>query len=399
MLALNAGSSTLKFDLFEFPGERRLAEGLVDRVGSDRSELRFSYQGEPEETRRARLKDYRAAVENLGERLNEHAELPVNRHEDIAIVGHRVVHGSNLYVDPVEITKEVERDIEDLAPLAPLHQPAALSVIRAAREIWPKARHVACFDTAFHARLPSASRFYAIPLEMALKYGVRRYGFHGLSHSYLAAEAAKVTGKPVSRLRTVTCHLGAGCSVAAVKGGRSVDTTMGFSPLEGLPMQTRSGDIDPAAVKRIAEIRKCTLDDAVRFLNTQCGLRGVSGSTGDVRDLLEQRRKGHEPSAIALELFTSKVKKTIGAYAAAMGGLDVVVFSAGIGENSPDIRAEICAGLEFLGIGVSGGRNRRVVRPTDAHDISTDHARVRTLVIPTDEERNIARLSVAAVKG
>jgi len=252
---------------------------------------------------------------------------------------------------------------------------------------------VACFDTAFHAKLPSAARYYAIPLEIGLKYNIRRFGFHGLSHSYLTSEAARVTGRPVAKLKIITCHLGAGCSVAAVRGGKSIDTTMGYSPLEGLPMQTRSGDIDPAAVARIAEVKRCTMEEAVRFLNTQCGFRGVSTTSGDMRDLLEQRRKGHEPSIIAVEMFTSRVKKTIGAYAALMGGVDAVVFSAGIGENSPEIRSDICSGLEFIGIGISGGRNRRVVGPAEPHDISTDHARVRTLVIPTDEERNIARMS------
>lgn len=391
VLSLNAGSSSLKFDLFEFPAARRLASGLVERVGSDRSEIRIRYENGETETRRSRLKDHKSAVLSVADRLHEHSGVPVGSHEDVAVIGHRIVHGSDKYTDPVEITGEVEADIERFCPLAPLHQPAGLSVVRVARAVWPQARHVACFDTAFHSRLPPASRYYAIPLELALKYGVRRFGFHGLSHSYLAAEAARVLGRPLARLKLITCHLGAGCSVTAIRNGRSIDTTMGYSPLEGLPMQTRAGDIDPAAVARIAEIRRVTVEEAVRFLNMQCGFRGVSATSGDMRDILDHRRKAHEPSIIAVEMFTSRVRKAIGAYAALLGGLDAVVFSAGIGENSPEIRSEICDGLEFLGIGISGGRNRRVTGPTAPHDISTDHARVRTLVIPTDEERFIAR--------
>ncbi|MCW5828419.1 MAG: acetate kinase [Deltaproteobacteria bacterium] len=388
VLSLNAGSSSLKFDLFGFPGGDRIVSGSVDRLGSDRSELQLRVVDENREVRRVRLRDHRAAVLNLAERLRDHGGIPVT---GIAIVGHRIVHGSNLYVDPVKVTAEVERDIASLAPLAPLHQPASLDALRAARSAWPDAVQVACFDTAFHAKLPPAARYYAIPLELGLRHGIRRYGFHGISHSYLAAEAARLLGRPLARLRIVTCHLGAGCSLTAVKGGRSIDTTMGYSPLEGLPMQTRSGDIDPAAVARIAEVRGWSLDETIRFLNTSSGLRGVSGTSGDMRDVMEERRKGHEPAEIAIDIYTGRIRKTIGAYAAAMGGLDAVVFSGGVGENQPEIRSLCCAGLEFLGIGIQSGRNRRVAGPSQPHDISTDNARVRTLVIPTDESLSIAR--------
>jgi acetate kinase len=311
---------------------------------------------------------------------------------DIAGVGHRVVHGGDRFSEATRIDEQVFQAIEDLTPLAPLHNPSNLAGIRAARQQMPDVPHIAVFDTAFHSTLPRRARTYALPSALAAKHGIRRYGFHGTSHRLIAQRAAKWMETPLSKLRIITCHLGGGCSVAAVEYGRSVETSMGMTPLEGLVMGTRSGDLDPGALIHLARSAEMSLEELDTVLNKQSGLAGLSGTSGDLRDIIDRAADGDDAARLSISVFTHRLRKYIGAYAAVMGGVDAIVFSAGIGENSALIRHRVAQRLDFLGAHIDEAMNRQV-DITDADPVaefSAPHSRCRLLAVRTDEQSAIA---------
>ncbi len=401
VLVLNCGSSSVKYELFQTEPEQSLARGLAERVGVQSAESPVLHHqvtdGEPR-TVEADLPDHRAAIREIVGALTAPGNGVLSSLDEIAAVGHRVVHGGEKFADSTIISDEVLASIEECAELAPLHNPPNLVGIRAAQELLPGRPNVAVFDTAFHQTIPRHAYLYGLPYAYYERYGIRRYGFHGTSHRYVTIEATAfltARGIPPAEQCLVTCHLGNGCSMAAVKGGRSVDTTMGFTPLEGLLMGTRCGDVDPAAVLYLMEQEALDPDEADRLLNKQSGLLGVSGVGSDLRDVLRAEGERDERAAAAVELFCYRIRKYIGAYAAALGCLHAVVFTAGIGENSPEVRGRVCAGLEFMGIGIDGAKNEGTVRPETVTPIEAEGARVHVLVIPTDEELMIARDTAA----
>ncbi|HKD10076.1 MAG TPA: acetate kinase [Bryobacteraceae bacterium] len=353
VLVLNAGSSSLKFDLWE-DAERLLVQDTVERVES-----------------------MRAAIEEAFGKLGD---APVHA------VGHRVVHGGERFREPVIIDAEVERGIDELSALAPLHNPHSLEGIRAAREKLPTVKHVAVFDTAFHGTLPPRAYVYGLPYEYLAEKKVRRYGFHGISHRYVSLRFAEIHGKSPAEFRLITCHLGNGCSVCAVDRGRSVDTSMGFTPLEGLLMGTRSGDVDAGAILHLVATEKRDARDVLRMLNETSGIKGLSGISNDMRDVLAAARAGNERAELAIEAFCYRVKKYIGSYLAAMGGADALIFTGGIGENSVEIRARICEGLGALGIDIDAGANGA----GEKKERRIGGLQVGIWVIPTQEEKLIA---------
>ena len=385
LLTINAGSSSLKFALFDFlEPPARLLSGKIERIGLKDARLSVSESsGGTEEARDANAPDHGAAASLLVGWLDQHVGLAA-----IATVGHRVVHGGNRYSRPERITPELVEELRGISPFDPDHLPAEIELIEAFRRIDPRLLQVACFDTAFHHDLPRVARIVPIPRRYEAA-GVRRYGFHGLSYAYLLEELARVAGAEAARGRVVLAHLGSGASLAAVNEGRSIDTTMGFTPTSGLVMGTRSGDLDPGLVWFLARAEGMSPEQFHRLVNHDSGLLGVSETTSDLRDLLA--RQGDDVRAAeAVELFCYQAKKGIGAFAAALGGLDTLVFSGGIGENSPEVRRRICEGLEFLGITLDGDRNA-----ADAPIISADDGATAVRVIRTDEELMIAKAAAA----
>nr|WP_221276846.1 acetate kinase [Deinobacterium chartae] len=370
-MVINCGSSSLKFQITNPETGETHHRGIVERVGNAAATLTLDGRSES-----VTAPDHTAAMRQLA------ARLPL---ESIAAVGHRVVHGGERFRTPVRIGPEVMRTLQEMAHLAPLHNPANIQGIRAAAEVLPGLPMVAVFDTAFHATLPERAYLYAIESRFYTEHGIRRYGFHGTSHEYVTGQLAQRLGQPLEDLRVISLHLGNGASAAAVKFGRSVDTSMGFTPLEGLVMGTRSGDLDPAVALWIAE--RGGVEHARELLNKRSGLLGLSGVSNDLRDLRRAAGEGNRWAQRALEVMSYRLTKTVGAYAAAMGGLNAVVFTGGVGENDADTRAEALAGLEFLGIELDAQRNasRGEAR------ISADSSRVAVWVIPTDEELLIAR--------
>lgn len=388
VLVLNSGSSSLKYQLLDMDGPARLASGQVERIGHDDAIVTHG---------RADGGDWRedrdtAVVEGHGDALRAVVDAlrAAGLDADIAAVGHRVVHGGERFVDPTPVDDDVLAGIRALAPLAPLHNPANADGIAVARDIWPDVPQVAVFDTAFHATLPARAHRYAVPDEWRREHDVRRYGFHGTSHGYVARRAEEILGN--EGLRVVTAHLGNGASVTAVAGGRSVDTSMGLSPLEGLVMGTRSGDLDPTVIFHIARETGLDLDDLERALNRDSGLVALCGDN-DLRSIEERAAARDDDARLALEVFCYRIRKYVGAYAAALGGLDALVFTAGIGEHSPTVRRRVCEPLDFLGITLDPDANER-----SDERIDSDGGQVAVLVVPTDEEHEIARQSLAVVK-
>jgi acetate kinase len=390
VLVLNCGSSTLKFQVVDAGGSsgsgkdcHKLARGIVERIGGD-SCATFQALGGGAVRENTPMKDHAQAVHRLMRWLSEEPE--IDRFE---AVGHRVVHGGDLFTSPVLIDDGVTAGLERLIPLAPLHNPAALSGIRAARAILGTAvPMVAVFDTSFHQSLPPYAATYAIPYELTERYRIRRWGFHGLAHRYAALRYSEITASPLERNRIVTLHLGNGCSATAILGGYSVDTSMGFTPLEGLVMGTRSGDLDPAIVGYLAANEKVTIIEVESWLNHRSGLLGISGVSNDMRKLVEQA--DHNPRArLALDIFCYRARKYLGAYITALGGADAVVFSGGIGENQPLIRKKICTAMEWCGLVVEEALNDATAGREAC--ISAPGARIHAYVIPTDEEALIAR--------
>ena len=384
-MAINAGSSSLKFQLFEMPSETVLTKGLVERIGLDNAVFTISVNGE-KQTDITEIPDHAVAVKILVEKLL--SQNIIQSYDEITGVGHRVVHGGEKFADSVLITDETLAEIEALSDLAPLHNPANIVGIKAFQDILPNVPAVAVFDTAFHQTMPEKSFLYSLPYEYYEKYGVRKYGFHGTSHKYVSERAAELLGRPIEQLRLISCHLGNGASIAAIEGGKSIDTSMGFTPLAGVAMGTRSGNIDPALIPFIMEKTGKTADEVLNVLNKESGLLGVSGISSDLRDLIKASAEGNERAETALEVFASRIHKYIGSYAARMSGVDAIIFTAGIGENSDVVRARVLRGLEFLGVYWDPALNS--VQGEEAF-ISLPHSPVKVMVIPTDEEFMIAR--------
>ena len=386
VLAVNCGSSTLKFQLIEVEGARTLARGIVERIGGPAA-IEFSAEGGEVLQEAAPVADHGEATRRVLEWLGR-AGFASQKGIDAA--GHRVVHGGDRFVEPTLIDDKVVEAIESLGELAPLHNGPSLSAIRAARvSLGPDVPMVATFDTTFHRVMPERASRYAIPVDLANRHRVRRYGFHGLAHRYMTERYAEVTSTPVERTKLITLQLGAGCSATAVEGGRSVDTSMGFTPLEGLVMGTRSGDVDPSLAGFLARKEGVPVEEAEGWLNTQSGLLGVSGRSQDMRVLLKAEADGETRSALAVEMFCYRARKYIGAYLAVLGGADAVVFGGGIGENAPQVRSRICDGMEWYGLLLDEDRNNAAVG--QEAQISTDGSRLHVYVIPVDEAAIIVR--------
>ncbi len=387
ILVINSGSSSIKYQLFDMPAGKVLAKGSVQRIGEDEGEVTLEFEGRKVRETQP-VADHAAGLECVVRLLTDGEDAPVESVKEIGAVGHRVVHGGEHFKDSVLIDNEIVAVIQDHCALAPLHNPPNLLGIRVARMLLPGVPQVAVFDTAFHQTLPPHAFRYALPRGFYAEDRIRRYGFHGTSHKFVAGRAVEMLGKPATETNLITCHLGNGASMAAIEGGRVVDTSMGFTPLEGLVMGTRCGDIDPAILIHLARTRSLTIDDLDAELNKKSGLLGLSGTSNDVREILERRQEGDSDAALALDVYCYRIKKYIGAYLAALGRLDALVFTAGVGENSPDIRAQVCSGLEGLGIAVDETANRSARGEADIS--AGDQSPTRVLVIPTNEEKVIA---------
>lgn len=385
-IAINAGSSSLKWKLFEMPEEKVLASGIVERIGLNDSIFTIKYGEGKKYEDVLDINDHELAVEML---LKQLTELNIiESFDEITGVGHRVVAGGEIFDDSALVNDEVINQIEDLSEFAPLHNPANATGIKAFRKILPDITSVAVFDTSFHQTMPKVNYMYSIPKEYYTKHNARKYGAHGTSHKYVAERAADMLGKPIEDLKIITCHLGNGASVTAVEGGKSIDTSMGFTPLAGVTMGTRSGDIDASLLPFLMEKEGIeNINDMVYILNNESGLKGLSGISSDMRDL-EDAEATNEDAALALRIFEDRVRKYIGSYAATMNGVDAIVFTAGIGENGVETRENIINGLTFLGAELDPEKNN--VRGKERF-ISKEDSKVKVLLVPTDEEVMIAR--------
>jgi acetate kinase len=385
VLVLNCGSSSIKYQLFEMPARSLLAKGMIERIGERGAAMIHQEKGDREQ-RPIDAADHEQAMTAIMQRLMN-ASNGEGAKEQIGAVGHRVVHGGEEFTGSVLINDAVLASIEETAHLAPLHNPPNLAGIRAAMHALPNSPQVACFDTAFHASIPQVAYTYALPHELYEKLGVRRYGFHGTSHRYVARRAAAILGRDKYDINCITCHLGNGSSIAAVRDGRSVDTSMGLTPLEGLVMGTRCGDIDPAILFYLSQngYEWSALND---LCNKKSGVFGVSGLSNDMRTLIDEAAKGHDRAKLAIDVFCYRIKKYIGAYYAVLGRLDAIVFTGGIGENAALVREKVCTGMEALGITLDRQRNERSSH--EERRIDAETGGVAILVIPTDEEGVIA---------
>jgi len=395
ILVVNCGSSSIKYSVFEAESIEEIASGLVERIGSKSAALTHRV-GSHSVALEIDARDHRQGLEQVLGILHGGEVKAVESLMEIIAVGHRVVHGGDTFFESTSIDDRVLDAIKDWAELAPLHNPPNIAGIEAAQILLPGIPQVAVFDTAFHQTMPEKAYIYPIPYELYKRHRIRRYGFHGTSHEYVARRAADIIGKPLESLKILTCHLGNGCSVAAVMDGKSMDTSMGFTPLEGLVMGTRSGDIDPSITFYMIDKEKLSAEEVENVLNRRSGLLGISGVSNDVRDIKREADGGNRRARLALEIFAYRAKKYVGAYAAAMGGLDAIVFTGGIGENDPTIRSMICADLEFLGVKLDGELNATASK--DAGVISSRDSPVRVLVIPTNEELMIAMETLRLVE-
>jgi len=396
ILVLNCGSSSVKYQLIDMEKGVALAKGLVDRIGLSGASLTHQALDRPVVKITDEIRDHTQAVDMCISILLSAEHGVIADKSEIAAVGHRMVHGGEKFTESVLVTSELMDQVRDLITLAPLHNPHNIRGIEAATALMGKTPQVAVFDTAFHHQMPPYAYIYGTPYSLYTKHGIRRYGFHGTSHYYVANKAAEVLGKPIEKLKIVTCHLGNGASMAAVDGGISVDTSMGFTPLEGLLMGTRSGDCDPAVILHVMEQEKLTLQDANTLLNKKSGLLGVSGLSADVREVLKGAADGNANAKLALEIYCYRVKKYIGAYMAALGGLDILIFTAGVGENAVEVRRMSVEGLECFGIKLDYAKNK--AHKAGIEIISTDDSRVKVMVIPTNEELVIAQETVRVIK-
>jgi len=394
ILVINAGSSSLKYQLLDPDSQQVLAKGLCERIGIDG---KFTYKAPGKETVDAvdvAMPTHSEAIQAVLDALVDPKNGVIASMDEIGAVGHRVVHGGEKFAKSVKIDDAVMAAIEECNPLAPLHNPANIIGIRACQKLMPNTPMVAVFDTAFHQTMPPVAYTYALPYQYYQEDKVRRYGFHGTSHKYVAGRAAAMLGKPIEELKLISCHLGNGSSITAVDGGRSVDTSMGFTPLAGVPMGTRSGDLDAGILEYLMNKHGMDIKQMLNVLNKQSGVQGISGVSSDFRDLDAAAQKGSAQAALALDAFSYSVKKFIGAYAAAMGGVDAVIFTAGVGENDAATRAACVSGLEYMGVKLDPEKNKT---RGQERDISAEGSRVRVLVIPTNEELMIALDTAALV--
>ena len=388
VFVINCGSSSLKYQLIDMTKETVMAKGLIERIGMDGSILKHSPADKDTVEFTPAIPDHKVAIQLVIDALIDENHGVIKKMSEINAVGHRVVHGGERFTDSMLITSDVIAGIEACCEIAPLHNPPNLHGIHACMELMPEVPQVAVFDTAFHQTMPKTAFLYGLPYEMYVKYGLRRYGFHGTSHRYVAQKAAEMMGEHMSDLRIITCHLGNGASLTAIKYGKSVDTSMGYTPLEGLIMGTRSGEIDPAIIPFLMEKENMDAQQIDNLLNRQSGILGISGVSSDFRDLEQAANDGDERSQLAIDIFAYKVRKYIGGYVAAMGGVDAIVFTAGLGENSPFMREKICNGLEYLGTRIDPELNK--IRGK-AREISIKRSRTKIFVVPTNEELVIAR--------
>ena len=397
ILVINAGSSSLKYQLLNPDTQEVLAKGLCERIGLDG---KFTYKPAGKEAVKdadVSMPTHSEAIQTVLNALVDPKNGVIGSMKEIDAVGHRVVHGGEKFAQSVLITDEVMAAIEECNPLAPLHNPANIIGINACKAVLgDKVPQVAVFDTAFHQTMPAKAYIYPIPYEYYENDRIRRYGFHGTSHRYVTKRCAEILGKDISELKIVSCHLGNGSSLAAVDSGKSVDTSMGLTPLAGLPMGTRSGDMDAGVIEFIANKYGMNVSEAVNMLNKKSGVLGISGVSSDFRDIEDAAAKGNERAQLALKVFEYDVRKLIGSYAAAMGGVDAIIFTAGVGENGPELREAITSGLEFMGVKLDAEKNK--VRGEE-RIISTEDSRVKVLVIPTNEELMIAMDTMEIVQG
>ncbi len=389
ILVINTGSSSLKYQLIDMTNEAVLAKGVCDRIGLEHSFLKHSRPGHDAVVIEKDLYNHKIAIQEVLNALTSKEIGVISSMDEISAVGHRVVHGGEKFKDAAIIDNSVMKAISDCIDLAPLHNPPNITGIEACKQIMPDIPMIAVFDTAFHQTMPEYAYIYALPYEIYEKYALRKYGFHGTSHKYVAERAAVMLGKPLSELKLITCHLGNGASICAVKNGKSVETSMGFTPLQGLAMGTRSGTIDPDVIKFLMDKEKMTIKDVSDFLNKKSGVLGVSGVSSDFRDIHTAADSGNSRAQLALDIFCYRVKRFIGDYMAVLNGADAVVFTAGIGENNDIIRRMVVAEMDNLGIKIDEQKN--VQARGKEMDISVPDAKVRTLVIPTNEELAIAR--------
>ncbi|MCB2292053.1 acetate kinase [Clostridium algoriphilum] len=395
VLVVNCGSSSLKYRLINMENEESLAQGLVERISIDGSSLTHSAKGHKYVIEEP-IKDHKDAIKLIIEALLDKGHGVIKDLSEIGAVGHRVVHGGEKYAKSVILNVEVMKGLQECTKLAPLHNPANLDGINACSLLMPNTPMVAVFDTAFHQTMPEAAYIYPLPYYLYTDLGIRKYGFHGMSHKFVSAKAADMMGKDIKSLKLISCHLGNGASVCAIKNGESIETSMGFTPLEGIAMGTRCGSIDPAILTYIMKELNLTIDEANDIMNKKSGILGVSGVSNDFRDVEAAAMKdGNKRAQLAIDIFCYKVKTFIGAYAAAMGGVDAIIFTAGLGENSPRTRERICNGLEFLGAHIDKSKNN--VAGKDA-ELSKKDSKIKILVILTNEELVIARDTMELIK-
>lgn len=397
ILVINAGSSSLKYQLYDMKDESVLASGLVERIGMDSSIATHKPAGKDEVRDVSEILDHVTAVRKVIELLTHPGHGVVGSIGEIEAVGHRVVHGGETFKSSVLVDQAVKLEIRRLFDLAPLHNPAHMMGIDAVEANLPGVPQAVVFDTAFHQTMPPESYLYAIPMVLYKRHRIRRYGFHGTSHLYVSRQAAQYLDKPLESLKMITCHIGNGASATAILNGKSYDTSMGLTPLEGLMMGTRSGDLDPAIVPFTMSKEELTLSEVNSMLNKHSGLMAISGLSSDMREIVGAMKEGDRNAKLAFDMYAGRVRKYIGAYAAAMNGVDVIVFTAGVGENSVELREAVCRGLSFLGVELDPERN--AVRSREPREITTDASKVKVLVVPTNEELLIARDTFELVKG
>lgn len=396
LLVINCGSSSLKYQLIEAETETVLAKGLVEKIGLETGIFTHSPAGKHKIVQKDHIPNHKAGLNLVMNALIEEKYGVISSLNEIHAVGHRIVHGGEYYSQSVLIDERVMEALEKCIEVAPLHNPANITGINACSELLPGIPQVAVFDTAFHQTMPKEAYMYPLPYEYYEKYKVRKYGFHGTSHKFVSQRAALFLGKDLEDLKIITCHLGNGASISAVKYGKSIDTTMGFTPLEGLAMGTRCGSIDPSIVTFLMEKEHMSTDAVYEVLNKESGVLGISGVSSDFRDIESAAENGNERAILAIDVFDYKVKTSIGSYVAAMDGVDAIVFTAGLGENSGSNRKSICEGLTYLGIQIDDEKNK--IRGQE-NMISTEDSKVKVLVIPTDEELAIARDTKMIVSG
>lgn len=398
ILVINCGSSSLKYQLINMEDKGVLAQGLVERIGINGSILTQKVDGRDKYIVESPLKDHQKAIDLVLKTLVDENQGVIKSMEEISAVGHRVVHGGEKYATSVVVTEEVIKDLEDFIKLAPLHNPPNIIGIRACQSLMPNTPMVAVFDTAFHQTMPEKAFMYPLPYELYKEDHIRRYGFHGTSHKYVAGEVAKWMKKDIKDIKTITCHLGNGVSVTAVNGGQSIDTTMGFTPLDGIIMGSRSGSIDPAIVTYLVKEKGYSIDEVNEILNKKSGVLGVSGLGTDFRDIRAAVEERNDKRALlTMDIYGYQIKKQIGAYAAAMAGVDAIVFTAGIGEHAPEIRVRALTDMEFLGIELDVNKNDNQ-NIGDGMEISKPSSKVKVFVIPTNEELMIAEETLELIQ-